>query len=404
MVTSTSSDSEDTSSSNDGSQRELLETLDSAFDYEGRVDPRLTNHDFRSGYVSVIGAPNMGKSTLVNALLEEPLCIATRRPQTTRHAILGILTTTNCQLCLLDTPGVIGEPAYKLQEGMMEAVQGALQSADVLLVVTDLFSTPIPNDDLFQKIQTQANFRPVIVVINKIDLIHKISSSTTKNTDQPKDDETTKTVTVEQAVARWRQMIPQAIAIIPTCASSDDNSNQKKEDPGVTALRKILVGGPDLPAAIRNLGRPIPGMFPADDTVTMSDEQAQQLLPLGPPLYDKDMYTDRTERFLASEMIRAALLETFQKELPYCCEVQVTAFKEQQTKLIKIDANIFVERDSQKRIVIGTQGAKIKQVGMLARETLQDFFQTKIYLQLQVKVDKDWRKQDDKLKRFGYIQ
>ena len=384
-------------------QQKLLKELEETFDYEGRVS--VPSPDFRSGYVSVIGAPNMGKSTLVNALLQEKLCIATRRPQTTRHAILGILTTRTCQLCLLDTPGIIDQPAYKLQEGMMEAVQGAFQDADVLLIVTDLFSTPIPNDDLFLKVQQQQGKRPIIVVINKIDLANNVNIEKIRNEERRKKESETenaenplKTVTVPEAVARWRQLLPEALAIIPTSAS------EGPDDVGVTCLRRLLLGGPDVPAAIRDLGRPVPGMFlPAVKLI--SDEEAQALLPPGPPLYQEEMFTDRTERFLASEMIRAALLETFQKELPYCCEVLVTSFKEKpkdNPTLIAMDATICVERDSQKIIVVGKQGSKIKEVGIKAREALEEFFQTKVFLKLQVKVDKDWRKKEDRLKQYGY--
>ena len=352
--------------------------LDSSFSYQGRLDQYDDN--FRCGYVSILGAPNMGKSTLLNALLQENLCIATPRPQTTRHAILGLLTTNNTQVCLVDTPGVIETPAYKLQEGMMEAVTSSMIDADVLLVVTDLFSTPIPDDDIFLKIQQSR--KPVIVVINKIDLAAKVQTTDSKTT-----------ATVEQAVALWRQLLPQALAILPCTSQSGP------DDAGVVALRRILCGGPDVPAALRNLGRPIAGMFASASTPFLTDEQAQALLPHSPPLYDPETLTDRTERFVASELIRAALFETLKKELPYCCQVQVTEFKEpkeeeeeevnendptnnkkkkKKAPIIRISASIIVERESQKWIVVGKQGDKIKQVGIAAREKLQDFLQSKV--------------------------
>jgi len=315
----------ETTTANDAytEQRKLFESLDSSFDYEGRVQSShqgnnntsnnknsIDYNQFHSGYVSVIGAANMGKSTLVNSLLEESLCIATRRPQTTRHAILGILTTNACQLCLLDTPGIIETPAYKLQEGMMEAVQGALKDADVLLVVTDIFSTPIPNDELFARVQKLHAFKPTIVVINKTDLQpHKVNSNsdaTDKTSDQNSDDDDDddnnyytaaedgderleKTATIPDAVSRWRQYLPDALAILPISAV-DGPTN-----PGVVLLRRILLGGPDVAAAIRDLGRPIPGMF-RPGVAFIGDDEARALLPLGPPLYDEDMYTDRSER------------------------------------------------------------------------------------------------------------
>jgi small GTP-binding protein len=406
----------------------LWQSLQDKFDYQGRVtlpSEKSSSSSFRSGYVSVIGAPNMGKSTLVNALVEEPLCIATPRPQTTRHAILGIITTDTCQVCLLDTPGILNDkPAYLLQQGMMEAVQGALKTADVVLVVTDIYSTSknlqeepiIPEEDeLWQQVQITCakNYKPVIVVINKIDAVldqkddqkDNLGKGKEKQKEQNAGTPATKTkrtlLTVPEAVARWRQLLPNALAILPVSASEGST------DVGVQALRAILKGGPDVPSSFRALGRPIPGMFSDRDKTMLDNEQAQQLLPFGPPLYDGEQFTDRTERFCASEMIRAALLTSFSKELPYCCQVQVTSFKEEKTKkggggLIRIEATIFVERESQKKIVIGKQGAKIKQVGILARQSLQDFFQTKIFLQLQVAVDKDWRKNEDKLKHYGY--
>lgn len=352
-------------------------------------------NDYRCGFVSIIGAPNMGKSTLLNALLQEDLCIATARPQTTRHAILGILSLDRAQVCLVDTPGVIGDPAYKLQEGMMEAVVGAYHEADVLLVVTDVFSTPFPNDALFRRVQQSR--KPVIVVVNKIDLASRVNTESPENSQKL-------SVTPEQAVALWRQLLPEAVAILPAAAS------QGPEDPGVVALRRMLAGGPDVPAALRGLGRPIPGMFP-HGVISYTDAQIRNmLLPISPPLYDTDILTDRTERFVASEMIREALFSTLKKELPYCCEVQVTEFKEPkegETKkkkpITRICADIIVERDSQKLIVIGKNGEQIKRVGMAARSKLEDFLQCKVFLNLSVKVNKDWRKNEDKLKAYGYL-
>ena len=340
-------------------------------------------------------------STLLNALLQEDLCITTARPQTTRHAILGILSLDNCQVCLVDTPGVIGEPAYKLQEGMMEAVLGAFHDADVLLVVTDVFSTPIPDDALFRKVQQSD--KPVIVVVNKVDLAGKVN---------PESAGEKLSVTPEQAIALWRRLLPDAVAILPAPASNGP------DDPGVVALRRMLAGGPDVAAALRGLGRPIAGMFPdntgVDNPQSMyTDEHIRStLLPLSPPLYDPEALTDRTERFVASEIIRAVLFSSLKKELPYCCEVQVTEFKEPKVKrnsksrkkpITRIAADIIVERDSQKLIVIGKNGAQIKKVGIAAREKLEDFLQCQVFLNLSVRVNKDWRKKENKLKAFGYL-
>lgn len=335
----------------------------------------------------------MGKSTLMNALLQEDLCVATRRPQTTRHAILGVITTENRQLCLVDTPGVIDDPAYKLQEGMMEAVMGAFHDADILLVVTDIFSTPIPDDDLFEKVQKSR--KPVIVVVNKVDLEWNVNKESAENEQEGR------TVTVDEAVERWRSLLPEAMAIIPV--SAEEGVNQK----GVTALRTLLLGGDDVPAAFRDLGRPIQGMFP-EGVRSIKSEDAKNLLPLGPPLYDEDTLTDRSERFFASEIIRASLFRKLNKELPYCCEVRITQFREPKSvdkkKLIRIEANVLVERDSQKIIVVGKGGEVIKAVGIDAREKLEEFLQMQVMLQLNVKVEKDWRKNEKLLRKFGYFK
>jgi GTP-binding protein Era len=344
------------------------------------------------------------------------LCVATRRPQTTRHAILGVMTQDDVQLAFTDTPGVIDNPAYKLQEGMMEAVKGALKDADIILVVTDIFSTPIPDDVMFQKIQAvcDSEDKPVIVAINKCDLLEKLSKAkATGSSPDPKENEgsagakaeiTTKeedvddkTYSILDAVAKWRSLLPKAAVIIPLIAGA-------KDDPGVNLLRDLVCGGPDVPASIRSLGRPIDGMF-QEGVKFISNEEAQALVPKGPPMYDEDTLTDRTERFFASEMIRAAIFEEFKKEVPYCTEVQVSEFKEDPNKkLIRMRATIFVERESQKGIVVGKGGLQIKKVGVRSRKSLEDFFQSKIFLDLSVKVDKDWRRKETSLKKFGYMR
>jgi small GTP-binding protein len=261
-------------------EEELLKRLDEKFAYEGRLPAK---DDFRCGFVSILGAPNMGKSTLLNALLKEDLCVATRRPQTTRHAILGVLTTSDCQVCLVDTPGIIDNPAYKLQDGMMEAVRGAFYDSNAILVVTDLFSTPIPDDEIWEKICICG--KPTIVVINKIDLVGRT------NPDSEENQEEGRTVTVVDAVAKWRSLLPDALAILPVSAS------QGIDNLGVIALRKLLLGGDDLPAALRDMGRPIPGMF-QQGVQGLTDDDAKALLPKSSPLYDEEVMTDRTERYV----------------------------------------------------------------------------------------------------------
>lgn len=340
----------------------------------------------------------MGKSTLMNALLQEDLCIATARPQTTRHAILGLLSTDNSQVCLVDTPGVIEDPAYKLQEGMMEAVLGAFNDADVLLVVTDVYSTPIPNDTLFRRVQASA--KPVVVVVNKIDLLDQPESKTdaAENEDEemPAFEPTT---SVEEAVARWRQLLPDAVAILPVAAS------QGSENVGIQAVRQFLSAGADVATKIRNLGRPIPGMFANPSTLFLTTEDAAALLPKSPPLYDTELLTDRTERFIASEMIRAALFRILHKEVPYCCEVRMQSFKESDPEgSLRLEATIVVERDSQKGIVIGKGGQVVRDIRVQAQESLTDFFQAEVTLSLTVTVDKNWRKNERRLEEYGYIQ
>jgi len=270
---------------------------------------------------------------------------------------------------------------------------GAFHDADVLLIVTDLFSTPIPDDDLFEKVQKSR--KPVIVVVNKVDLEWNV------NPDSQENDAEGRTITVEEAVARWRFLLPKAKAIIPL--SAEDGVNQK----GVTALRTLLLGGEDVPAAFRELGRPIQGMFP-EGVQFITNDDATKLLPLGPPLYDEETLTDRSERFFSSEIIRAALFRKLNKELPYCCEVRIAKFREPRPndakQLIRIEADILVERDSQKVIVVGKGGDVVKAVGIEAREKLEEFLQMQVMLQLNVKVEKDWRKNEQLLKQFGYLK
>ena len=331
------------------------------------------------------------QSTLMNALLETDLCVATRRPQTTRHAILGVVTDENRQLCLVDTPGVIGEPAYKLQEGMMEAVMGAFHDSDVLIVVTDLFSTPIPDDNLFHKVQRSK--KPVIVAVNKIDLATRVNAIENQEEDR--------TLTVEGAIARWRSLLPEALIILPISACDGPNGA------GVDVLRRILMGKENVSSALRGLGRPIAGMF-REGMNTLTDFVCQEILPIGPPLYDRDTLTDRSERFFSSEIIRASLFENLRKEVPYCCEVRIESFKEpkenERKPIVQIAASVVVERESQKGIVVGKGGENIKKIGVEAREKLEEFLEAKVYLELKVRVEKDWRKSEEVLKKYGYLR
>ncbi|KAK1738714.1 GTPase Era family protein [Skeletonema marinoi] len=430
-------------------QNELLLQLETKLEYDGRISSKVSQQDnaitssdddetttdddneetvvsstHRCALVTILGLPNMGKSTLLNALLSDDLAIATNRPQTTRHAILGVMTTDHSQICLTDTPGIIGSPAYRLQEGMMDVVNGAVRDCDVFLVVTDVYSggkmdmdgddDDDDDDENLDKmgigedmlVRLQQAHRPVIVVVNKVDLVADTDESVYTNTP----------VKAIQTIQKWRSVLPDAFAIIPTCAANGP------DDQGVVALRSILLANdPDVNvgAAIRNLGRPVAGMFPSSSGGMPTNEEAKAILPLGPPLYHADFFTDRTDRFCASELIRETLFETLKKEMPYCCEVRIEIFDESKRYLdedspsgsnnkknksmIRIGALILVERDSQKGIVVGKGGQKIKDVGMDARKKLQAFFGVKIFLDLRVKVDKDWRSNKEKLKQYGYM-
>eukprot|EP00934_Nitzschia_sp_Nitz4_P008111 Nitzschia sp. Nitz4//scaffold198_size39746//30491//33100//NITZ4_007606-RA/size39746-augustus-gene-0.9-mRNA-1//-1//CDS//3329540533//8101//frame0 len=381
-------------------QQELFKQLQDEFDYEGRIPSYIPG--FRAGFVGILGAPNMGKSTLLNALLQENLCIATRRPQTTRHAIMGILTTNKTQLCLIDTPGVLENPAYKLQEGMMEAVKGALHQSDLLLVVSDVFSTPFPHDRIFQQLQRSA--LPVIVAINKVDMegkVQPIRNRRRKRYEIPDDNpQRGITYTVAEAVAKWRMLLPNATAIVPVSAS------EGSKNLGLKLLKKILLGEKGIPAATRALGRPLQGMF-RPGVKFLSDNDAKTLLPESPPMYGITDLSDRNLRFFASEFIREALFETLDKELPYCCEVVIDDYQDPKEgssfPFVHINATVVVERSSQKQIVIGKKASRIYEICHIAQKRIEEFLQEKAHLHLEVKVHKDWRRNERKLREFGYF-
>ncbi|MBQ2018287.1 MAG: GTPase Era [Alistipes sp.] len=289
----------------------------------------------RSGFVNIIGNPNVGKSTLMNALVGERLSIITSKAQTTRHRIMGIVNGEDFQIVYSDTPGIL-KPNYKLQESMMKFVKGAVSDADVILYVTDTVEQPSDrNSEILEKIALSGI--PVLLIINKIDL-----------TTQEK---------LEELVAFWQQRLPQA-TVIPASAREGFN---------------------------------IGGIF----------DRIIALLPEGEPFYPKDTLTDKTLRFFASEIIREKILLTYDKEIPYCCEIEIDSYKEE-AAIDRISATIYVARDSQKGIVIGHKGEKLKKVGQAARQDLERFLDKKVFLQLFVKVNDDWRNSDRQLRRFGY--
>ncbi|MDX5448587.1 MAG: GTPase Era [Bacteroidota bacterium] len=288
----------------------------------------------KAGFVNIIGNPNVGKSTLMNALVGERLSIITPKAQTTRHRIFGILNDEDHQIVFSDTPGVI-QPSYALQEKMMDFVHSAFEDADVFLYMVEPGDRALKDATFFKKLQETEY--PVLLVINKIDTI-----------DQKK---------LEDEVAYWKEHLPKA-EIYPISAINQFATEQ--------LLERII-----------------------------------ELVPESPPYFDKDALTDRSERFFVSEIIREKILLNYQKEIPYSVEVIVEEFKESDD-IIRIRANIYVARDSQKGIIIGHQGKPLKKVGTEARKTMEEFFQKKVFLDLFVKVAKDWRENDQKLRRFGY--
>ncbi|MCG8700338.1 MAG: GTPase Era [Bacteroidales bacterium] len=288
----------------------------------------------KSGFVNIIGNPNVGKSTLMNALVGENLSIITSKMQTTRHRIMGIVNGKDFQIVYSDTPGIL-KPNYKLQESMLKFVNSALVDADLLLYVTDPYETPDKNEDYIKKI---AHFKvPVLLIINKIDLVEQER--------------------IDELSTSWKERLPEAQQIR---ISALQRTN-------LDELFNLIVGS----------------------------------LPEGPEYYPKDTLTDRPERFFVSEIIREKILMNYQKEVPYAVEVGVESFKEEEN-IIRIMATIFVERSTQKGIIIGHKGSKLKKVGTEARQDMEKFLDKKVYLELYVKVKKDWRDNTNQLRNFGY--
>lgn len=290
---------------------------------------------FKSGFVSIVGKPNVGKSSLMNKLMGENLSIITAKAQTTRHRIMGILTGADYQIVYSDTPGIL-EPKYSLQEAMMNYVKVSLEDADAILLVVGLEDKYEPEHfDRFKLQQT-----PILLVINKIDL-GKGSQAFDKAT-------------------YWKEMLPNVHDVITVSAKT----GEKVEE----LLPKLIA-----------------------------------LMPVHPPFFPLDEYTDRTERFFASEILREKIFLNYEEEIPYSAEVAITAFKDE-PDIIRISATIYVERDSQKGILIGKAGSSLKKVGMEARKDMEKFFSKKIFLETHVKVAGNWRKEKHKLRHFGYLE
>lgn len=313
----------------------------------------------KAGFVNIVGNPNVGKSTLMNRLVGERISIATFKAQTTRHRIMGIVNTDDAQIVFSDTPGVL-KPNYKMQEYMLQFSESALADADILLYVTDVVENPEKNMDFLEKVQKMTI--PVIVLINKIDELDKVAKDgkAPKAGKAPKDGQAPAgdpNALLSAIVEKWHALLPKA-EILPISASN-------------------------------NFG------------VDMLMHRIKELLPESPAYFDKDQLTDKPARFFVSEIIREKILRYYDKEIPYSVEVVVERFKEDDHH-IHINAVIYVERDSQKGIIIGHQGQALKKVSSEARKSLEKFFDKSIYLDIFVKVDKDWRNSEKELDNFGY--
>lgn len=292
------------------------------------------NSVHKAGFVNIIGCPNVGKSTLMNALVGERLSIITSKAQTTRHRIMGIVSGEDYQIVFSDTPGII-KPLYKLQEKMMQFVITALTDADLFLLITDVFEDIQLEPSYLAKLR--ATNTPILLLINKIDIATQTQ--------------------LEEKIVAWKEKLPNA------------------EIMAISALQK----------------------FNIDKIMSYVIDK----LPQGDAFYGKDEFTDKPERFFVSEIIREKILLNYKKEIPYSVEVIVNSFKESDT-IIKIQVDILVERDSQKGIIIGDKGSALKRVGTQARKEMETFFAKQIFLELFVKVDKDWRNNEKRLKNFGY--
>jgi GTP-binding protein Era len=290
--------------------------------------------EHKAGYVNIIGNPNVGKSTLMNALIGQKLSIITHKAQTTRHRILGILNEKEYQIVFSDTPGVI-KPAYKLQESMMNFVHSAFQDADVLIYMIEVGEKGLKDEKLFERLKTTSV--PVLMLMNKIDLAEQDF--------------------VAQEMERWSGELPNA-QLLPISALNNFNIDKIKD--------KLV-----------------------------------EMLPVSPPYYDKDVITDKSERFFIEEIIREKILKHYKKEIPYSVQIEVEEFFEEE-EIIRIRAIIYVMRESQKGIIIGHKGMGLKRIGTEARRDIEKMLDKKVFLATPVKVKKNWRNDKNQLKKFGY--
>ncbi|GGD79025.1 MAG: GTPase Era [Emticicia sp.] len=301
------------------------------------MQEEIISPDHKAGFISIVGKPNVGKSTLMNILVGERLSIITSKAQTTRHRIMGIVNGvhegTDFQLVYSDTPGII-KPIYELHKSMMHFVHGSLEDADVILFVTDIFEKH-DEDDVITKLQHTET--PILLIINKIDLA------------TPEQ--------IEEKVSYWKENF-KAVEVIPISALHQQN---------VDGLFSKIIG----------------------------------FLPVHHPYFPKDELTDKPERFFAAEIIREKIFTNYTKEVPYSCEVVITSFKEKEDMIV-VSAEIYVERTTQRAILLGHKGERIKKVGIEARQEMENFFGKKIFLEQYIRVEPDWRNKRQKLERFGY--
>ena len=295
----------------------------------------MAESTFKSGFVSIVGKPNVGKSSLMNKLMGENLSIITAKAQTTRHRIMGILNADDFQIVCSDTPGIL-EPKYSLHEAMMSYVKVSLDDADLILLVVT------PDDTFDEELHRRFVFltTPILLIINKIDIV--------------------KGPQVAEKVRYWKEKIPNVKEVLAISAAKATHTD--------TVMPKLL-----------------------------------EFMPEHPAYFPEDEYTDRTERFFASEIIREKIFLIYQEEVPYSTEVKIESFKEE-ADIIRISATIYVERDSQKGIIIGKAGSAIKKVGTDARKDMEAFFRKKVFLETHVKVADNWRKQSARLRQFGYTE
>jgi GTP-binding protein Era len=290
--------------------------------------------EHKAGYVNIIGKPNVGKSTLMNALIGHKLSIITNKAQTTRHRILGILNEKEYQIVFSDTPGII-KPAYKLQENMMNFVHSAFQDADVLIYMIEVGEKGLKDEKLFERLKKTSV--PIIMLLNKIDLAEQDF--------------------VAQEIEKWSAELPNAQLL------------------AISALNNF--------------------------NLDVIKEKLVEMLPVSPPYYEKDAITDKSERFFIEEIIREKILKHYKKEIPYCVQIEVEEFFEEE-EIIKIRAIIYVMRESQKGIIIGHQGLGLKRIGTEARRDIERMLDKKVFLATPVKVKKNWRNDNQQLKKFGY--